>query len=505
MAKEFIQNEKSEPKTEAEILARSVEYIGQYVGLKEGFRVEIERIEAPDGSQYTKANERINSFAEQESQLEKALGPIREMQSQLAKATVPTLEMQNRMERALGPIREIQSQLDKAMVPTLEMQSQMERALGPIREIQSQLDKAMAPFQKIQNQLVATLEPLLMMQSQLAYMNTSASQKLDGIIQIKTVNQQRARFAVEVKKAIEIRDLPQIVRQLESISQSVDSTLEPMIVARYISNSAQKWLRDQQISYADATGNFMVNASSIGTFLFSESGARQDPWRMPGRPRNSFKGASAAPIFRALIDFPPPYSVPELMRLANSSSGVTYRVIDFLIREGLIKIDENLSEGKKFRVVTDANWKEILTAWSTQYSYQIDNSVFNYLEPRGIEEVVRKLKNLSRSEYAVTGSVAAREIAPYSISKQITIYSKYPFDLARELNLRPTQSGANVQLISAQSDVVYDRTSTFNGLNCVATSQIALDLLTGPGRNASEGEELLNWMMNNETTWRKWQ
>jgi hypothetical protein len=33
-------------------------------------------------------------------------------------------------------------------------------------------------------------------------------------------------------------------------------------------------------------------------------------------------------------------------------------------------------------------------------------------------------------------------------------------------------------------------------------SQVAVDLLTGPGREPSEGEELLLWMKGNEAAWR---
>ncbi len=36
-----------------------------------------------------------------------------------------------------------------------------------------------------------------------------------------------------------------------------------------------------------------------------------------------------------------------------------------------------------------------------------------------------------------------------------------------------------------------------------ALSQVAVDLLTGPGRNPAEGQALLDWMETDERTWRK--
>jgi hypothetical protein len=41
-----------------------------------------------------------------------------------------------------------------------------------------------------------------------------------------------------------------------------------------------------------------------------------------------------------------------------------------------------------------------------------------------------------------------------------------------------------------------------DGLRFAAPSQVAVDLLAGPGRNPEEGRALINWMQANETSWR---
>ena len=41
-----------------------------------------------------------------------------------------------------------------------------------------------------------------------------------------------------------------------------------------------------------------------------------------------------------------------------------------------------------------------------------------------------------------------------------------------------------------------------NRPRCVAPSQLAADLLTGPGPEPSQGEEMLRWMQDNEDAWR---
>lgn len=75
-------------------------------------------------------------------------------------------------------------------------------------------------------------------------------------------------------------------------------------------------------------------------------------------------------------------------------------------------------------------------------------------------------------------------------------------DGAERLELRPTESGANVWLLEPYDDVVFDRTASRDGAVCVSPTQLAVDLLTGPGRDPSEGEELLAWMKGNERAWR---
>jgi hypothetical protein len=351
----------------------------------------------------------------------------------------------------------------------------IERILAPSRAFQLELEKSLAPVRRV----------------------------LDGVLQIENLAKERARFAIEVKRSFEVRDLPQMVRQIEETKNKIEESLEPMIVARYISKSAQEWLRTNRISYADATGNFMLTSPSTSTFLISDSGGKTDPWRGPGRPRNTLKGDSAAQVVRAILESRPPFSIPQVMSMAETSSGVTYRVVDYLERENLLFTEKIKTNGKTKRIVTNVDWRKILFAWSDDYSYQRDNSVQNYIEPRGIDEVLRKLKEVDPEEYVISGSVAANRLAPYADSKQLNLYARYPADLAKVLELRPVQTGANVQIASTKFAVVFARTTKSNGLNYASPSQIAVELLSGSGRNPDEGEVLMDWMDDNKVGWQK--
>jgi hypothetical protein len=104
----------------------------------------------------------------------------------------------------------------------------------------------------------------------------------------------------------------------------------------------------------------------------------------------------------------------------------------------------------------------------------------------------------------VTGSTAAAQWAPYAPARAALVYVDDAGQAADEWGLRPADKGANVILAEPKYDVVFSATSIDNQGNViVAPAQAAVDLLTGPGRNPSEGEELISWMELNEPVWRR--
>lgn len=74
---------------------------------------------------------------------------------------------------------------------------------------------------------------------------------------------------------------------------------------------------------------------------------------------------------------------------------------------------------------------------------------------------------------------------------------------AEAWDLRTTDSGANVILAEPKFGVVFDRT-VINPSDIVvaAPTRAVVDLMTGPGREPVEAEELLGWMQRNEQSWR---
>jgi len=326
---------------------------------------------------------------------------------------------------------------------------------------------------------------------------TMAGRRVDAIVSITSPDGAGARLIVEAKRSVVVADLPKLTARFSSLVADNErrDALLPLVVARYLPLSAQKWLEDRDVGYADATGNIRISMTRPGLFLRT-MGATKDPWRGPGRPRGNLKGAPAARVVRALVDFNPPVTVPELVGRAVASTGATYRVVEFLQQEALI---ERTPRGP----IVNVQWRQLIERWAQDYGFQESNATRSYLQPRGLATLLKDLAGAADLRYAVTGSLAAQNWAPYAPARSAMIYVDDPDQFADRLGLREVQAGANVLLATGTYDVVYDRCQNVDGVSFAAPSQTVVDLLTGPGRNPAEAEALLDWMEMNPDVWRR--
>lgn len=318
--------------------------------------------------------------------------------------------------------------------------------------------------------------------------------RTDAVVDLNPPEGRSIMLVAEVKRSIVTKDLQGIVDQLKKATQRAGGpTRIPIVIARYLPPPSQAWLAGNEISYADATGNLRIVSEKPTVFL-RDVGAAKDPWRGPGRPRGTLKGEPAARVVRALADISPPMTVPELINLSGASSGATYRVVEFLAEQALL---ERQARGP----IEAVDWQGLLTAWAKDYGFMASNPVRKFLQPRGIDAATEGLRRVT-SRYAVTGSLAAQNWAPYAPTKAAMIYADDPDDVARELGLREVDTGANVLVAVPTFHVVFDRARAYEGVTTVAPSQAVVDLLTGPGRGPSEAQALLDWMDANVEQWR---
>lgn len=302
-----------------------------------------------------------------------------------------------------------------------------------------------------------------------------------------------ASLIVEAKRSLIPRDAGDIVRQLRSFTEQTGlANASLVVVAPYLSETAREQIARLDASYIDSTGNILIRTQRPALFI-KQDGAKKDPWPSDEALR-TLKGRGAGRAVRALLDFQPPYGVRELAERAKVPLGSLSRTVDLLDRDGLVTKD---GRGP----ITDLDWEGVIRRWAKDYDITTSNRVSTFLEPRGLAALQTKLGKLKR-RYALTGAFAAQRFSPVAPARLAAIYVNDVIGWSERLDLRPTDSGVNVWLLEPYDDVVFDRTASRDGVVCVSPTQLAVDLLTGPGRDPSEGEELLAWMKGNERAWR---
>jgi hypothetical protein len=299
---------------------------------------------------------------------------------------------------------------------------------------------------------------------------------------------------VAARLLITPRDVGEVAGRLQAMVAGLGRgpSAAPVVAARYLSPPARERLAAAGIGYADATGNLLLSLERPGLFL-RDVGATSDPWRRRGRPSGTLSGPNTARLVRALADFTPPYTVARLAELAGVSVATAYRLAEVLLRDDLI--------GRAPRApITRVDWRAIIERWGEDVGTTQAERMTLYLEPRGIPELLTNLRR-SRQRYVITGSIGARYFDEAVPPRLAVIYADPVEPLIAELGLRPSPAG-NVLVGLPVDDVAFARSQVMGGLQVAAPSQVALDLLGGPGRGPTEAALLLDWMERNPGAWR---
>ena len=317
--------------------------------------------------------------------------------------------------------------------------------------------------------------------------------RADAVGRLRGPDGTAAPMVFQVKRALTARDASTVVAQLRaSAERNGKSDAVLVAAAPYLSPTTREVLTDLGVSYVDTTGNVTLR-SRRPALLIKTEGATRDPWPSD-ETLQSLRGRGAGRAVRALLDVRPPYGLRDLSERAKVPLASLSRTTDLLDRDGFI-----VRAGRG--PITDIDWQGVIRRWARDYDIARSNRVSTFLEPRGFTALSTKLSKLKRG-YAVTGAFAAQRFSPVAPTRLAAMYVRDVVSWADRLDLRPADAGANVWLLEPFDEVVFARTSLRDGVVCVNPTQLAVDLLTGPGRDPSEGDELLTWMKGNEDAWR---
>jgi hypothetical protein len=314
----------------------------------------------------------------------------------------------------------------------------------------------------------------------------------DAMLRFGPSDDETTTLLIEAKTRVGPRDVQRMSERWTDLRRP-ESDARPLLVAPYLSPRTRQLLDDAAIDYVDETGNVRIVVRRPTVFIRTQ-GADTDPRPVESKLR-SLKGPAASRVVRAVLDIKPPYGISGLAARCGSPLATVHRVIELLDTEGLL---ERAPRGP----ITDVDWQGVLQRWTSEYGLFDSNRVATYVEPRGLDRLVDRLRTSDRP-YAITGSLAAVRLAPIAPARLAMVFVEGDADVAAQsLGLTPTDSGANVFLIDPYDPIALERGTSDDGVRYAAASQVAADLAKSPGRGPSEAEALVKWMAANEDAWR---
>jgi len=271
-----------------------------------------------------------------------------------------------------------------------------------------------------------------------------------------------------------------------------------LVIVPWLSPRTREVLETNGFGYLDLTGNISFRLRRPLVFL-RQLGADRDP-NPPSRGRHGLAGARAGNLVRLLVDVAPPYRAGELAAASGISLPWVGRLLEAMEAQALIRRDG--------RTVVDTDWVGLLRERAATIDLLKMNNAVPMVAPAGIPTTLERLARPDISpQVAVTGSLAARAIAPRAVGGQLMLYVRgatgEPYQLARQLQLIPAERGADVVLLRPPNDVVFQGLREVDGVPHVALSQLTIDCLSGNGRMPAEGEALIEYMTDDESRWRR--
>ena len=319
--------------------------------------------------------------------------------------------------------------------------------------------------------------------------------QIDALLEIQgPQGQGGVSLMVEAKRVLTPRDAERLFSGTARRYRQLNPNTPVLVVAPWLSTRTRDVLAADDINYLDLTGNVRISLQYPPLFIISK-GASRDPAPMD-RGKARVRGPKAGRLVRFLLDVAPPYNVSQIAAATQLAPGYTSRLLDALDSEALI-------ERERRGQVGSVDVPGLTRRWADGYDVLKTNVASTFVAPNGPKSILEQFAQSSISPaVAVTGSFAAVRLAPVAGPALLIAYCADVESVAMQLGLLPADRGANVVLLRPYDPVIWERTTTDDGVTYVAAAQLAIDCLAGNGRMPSEGEALLSWMEEDESRWR---
>ncbi|MCP3798721.1 hypothetical protein NLX83_05570 [Allokutzneria sp. A3M-2-11 16] len=325
----------------------------------------------------------------------------------------------------------------------------------------------------------------------------SGGTEVDALLRLSSPDGSTAVIVAEVSRKLEPRAVPHIQAQAQRW-KSLFAADAVMIITSFASPLARERLAEAGLGWFDQTGNLRLRLDRPSVFI-DRQGADRAPFTDPADRRlKSLRGPGAARVVRGLLGARGPVGVRALAADVGVGAGTSARVLELLDREGLV----NRTDAGEVELVRK---KSLVRRWVQDYGLMTSHEIVRMIDPRGVDHALSELRDLG-DDHVLTGSAAARAYLPPAALSVVpltvlTVYTRAPGVLERDLGLRATERGANVLLVRPFNAVVLEGAQTRDRLRCAPACQVVADLLTGPGRSSEEAEQLMDVLATDDPGW----
>lgn len=291
------------------------------------------------------------------------------------------------------------------------------------------------------------------------------------------------QFVAEVKSQGEPRLVRVAVEQLKKYLRGKQDAYG-IIVAPYLSDASRWICKEAGVGCVDLAGNALISFQSI----FIDKTGITNPFTSPRVAKSLFFPKSSR-ILRVLFAEPKRrWRVEEISKEAIISIGLASRVKQALLDQEWIG-----EENKRFFLVDP---EKALAEWAAKYSYTLNES-FTYYSGLKDEELAAAIRSECQKRdwvYGLALFTGARRVAPFVTFPRFFTYVKGDIvALAKSLQFKKVESGANVTILSPYDDgVLYGLQKDAKGTQVVSNIQLYLDLKSYMGR----GEEAAQFIFD---------
>lgn len=340
------------------------------------------------------------------------------------------------------------------------------------------------------------------------YGNTSDA-GIDASVQISPPDgaSPHTKILVTARQNVLPREVDTELRTARNIMRHSNNRQTLLVVSPWLSPRTRQQLRDHDIAYLDLTGNVSLSITypSIRIYTHGASKAPRSLLANPDAGRTvGLGGAQAGRVVRLLADFAPPCQAKQI----SDATGVSLAWVSRLLGQ----LEDQLLIRRKGRTITEVKWPELLRARAESHDLLRQNPYVTAIALNGARSTMDDLRGVLQGGHAlpriaVTGTFAARRIAPLAIGGQLLLYvddePTAPRRWIDALDLLLDAERGDVLLLRAHDPIVFERTRTVDDVPHVALTQVVLDGLSGPGRMPAEAEQVLQRMISTESEWRR--